>query len=58
LDKFCLVREKDKIDKEKGTVSSHGDAEDLLITVASYDCMTLDLQEKMLKIPKSGNQKP
>jgi hypothetical protein len=41
LDKFCLVREKKKMDKEKGTVSSHGDAEDLLINVSSYDCMTL-----------------
>jgi hypothetical protein len=30
-----------KIDKKKGTVSSHGDAEDLLINLSSYDCMTL-----------------
>jgi hypothetical protein len=37
LDKFSHVQEKDKIDKEKGTVISHGDAEDLLINVASYD---------------------
>jgi hypothetical protein len=30
-----------KINKERGTVSSHGDADDLLINVPSYDCMTL-----------------
>ena len=37
---LCM-KEKKKMDKEKGTVSSHGDAEDLLINVSSYDCMTL-----------------
>ena len=30
-----------KTDKEKGTVSFHVDADDLLLNVPSYDCMTL-----------------
>jgi hypothetical protein len=30
-----------KMDKARGTVSSNGDAVDLLISVPSYDCMTL-----------------